>query len=621
MNDLKMNQMLMSWKQRRRCVAILIALLTAHATGTAATIQEQLDAAVRANASSVRIMPGAYRAQPATPRGAHVVFQEVTDLDVDASEVTLICENASPALKFERCRNVILRGLTIDYDPLPLTQGTIVGIAPDRTWTDVRVHEGYPEPVLHAPGQAFYWAYDGQTRLIKLGSTNRAVDAIEDRGKGVFRLDHGKRRYRDSAKPGDLIRMPQKFMAGHGIVQYACEHITLEDITLYSCPGFGISERGGSANVYRRVRIVPGPPPPGATEPRLFSSMFDGINCGHNRTGPVVEHCEFINTGDDGIAVYSPSAMVVQPAAGREVIVAPAAKSCVFQQGDPVRFYRYADTTVHDVKLVAVEPAALEPEAIRESVLKFNPGAARFQYRQAWRLTLDAPVKLAPGDMCENESQAGRGFRIENNIVRNTGSRGICVNQSGGVVRGNRVEHTFLPGIHMFAFMREGGAGFQEDVEIADNQIAWSCRAVPSRDDWCGAICITGWDDGFQTSLGHRNLRIVGNEIRSAVGLNIQIHCATAVIVRGNRFLDTHSLRVEPGRPRPVDNQAIVYLEQADNVQLLANPVGGPGPFAAAGRLLVKGPGTSNVTGTLRAVASTTPTTQPAASEGPEANN
>jgi hypothetical protein len=474
-----------------------------------------------------------------------------------------------------------------------------VGIAPDRTWTDVRIHEGYPKPVLHAPGQAFYWAYDGKTRLIKLGSTNRAVDAIEDRGERVFRLDHGKRRYRDSVEVGDLIRMPQKFMAGHGIVQKDCKNVLLEGITLYSCPGFGITERGGSGNVYRRVHIVPGPMPTGATEPRLFSSMFDGINCGHNRVGPTIQDCEFINTGDDGIAIYSPSAMVIHPSSGQEVIVAPAAPSCVFQAGDHVRFHRFSDSTVHDAKIAAVKPEPLKTEAIHESVLKFNSGARNYECRQAWRLMLDAPVKLAPGDMCENGAQAGRGFRIENNLVSNTGSRGICVNQSFGVVRGNRIEHTYLPGIHMFAFMREGGAGFQEDVEIARNRIAWSCRGMPVRDGWCGAICLTGWDEGFQSPLGHRNLRLSGNEIRSAVGLNLQIHCASDVAVCSNRFLDTHTMDAPTGKPRSVDNRAIAWVEQAAGVSFEGNTVRNPGSHALNAGLLVQGPGVRSMTGAV----------------------
>ena len=208
-----------------------------------------------------------------TPRAPHLLLRGVTNLTVEAAGATLVCLDSSSAIWFERCRNVTVRGLAIDYDPLPLTQGTVIGFASDRSWTDVRIHDGYPEPRLNRPGQAFYWSYDRETRLIKLGSANRSVQSIEPRSEGVFRLDHGNHPINDTAAVGDLIRLPQKWDVAHGIQQRQCEAVTLEDVTLYTCPGFGIAEQGGSGNVYRRVRIVPGPPPPGATEPRLFSSM------------------------------------------------------------------------------------------------------------------------------------------------------------------------------------------------------------------------------------------------------------------------------------------------------------------------------------------------------------
>ena len=560
-------------------------------------IQAQIDGALRAGQTSVRIEPGVYRTHTPKPRSPHLLFRAVTNLTVEAAGVMLICLDSSSAIWFERCRNVTVRGLAIDYDPLPLTQGTIVGFAPDRSWTDVRIHDGYPEPRLNRPGQAFYWVYDRDTRLIKLGSANRFVQSIEPLGGGVFRLDHGKHQINDTAAVGDLIRMPQKWEVAHGITQRDCETVTLEDIVLYTCPGFGIAEQGGSGNVYRRVRIVPGPPPPGATEPRLFSSMFDGINLAFNRVGPTVENCELVLTGDDGIAVYSPNARVIQPPSGCVLTVSPAEEANTFRPGDRVRLYRFADTNALDAKIVAVERASLKPAEIREAVTSSVPDAASYQFRSAWRLTLDAAVAASAGDVCANESQAGRGFRIESNTVFNGGSRGIVVNQSGGVVRGNRIEHTFLPGIHMFEFMRETGSAYQSDVEISGNRIGWSCRGLSSRDGWCGAICVTGWDKAFQIANGHRRLVIASNEIHSAVGVNLQIHCATGVDVRGNRFLETHPVKIPQGQPRPVDNRAVVYLEKAGDIRFEDNTVLNPGPFAAPDGLLVKGPGTGSVTG------------------------
>ena len=264
--------------------------------------------------------------------------------------------------------------------------------------------------------------------------------------------------------------------------------------------------------------------------------------------------------------------------------------------GDQLRAYRFADVTIHTAQIINAATVKLDPGQVHECVERFIPGVPRHLFREVWRLTLNVPLVLAPGDMCANEAQAGHGFRIEGNRVFNAGSRGIVVNQSGGVVRNNCIEHTFLPGIHMFAFLREGGSGFQNDVAITGNRVGWSCRGLPLNDGWCGALCITGWDRGFQVADGHRHLLLASNTIHHALGVNLQIHCATDVVVRGNRFCATHFVKQAPGRPRPVDNHALIYLEQTAAVRFSGNTAQNLGPFAMPDALLVKGPQTSHIT-------------------------
>jgi len=46
-------------------------------------------------------------------------------------------------LEIENCVDVTLKGLTIDYDPLPFTQARIVDVDDKKNWT-VEVIEGYP---------------------------------------------------------------------------------------------------------------------------------------------------------------------------------------------------------------------------------------------------------------------------------------------------------------------------------------------------------------------------------------------------------------------------------------------------------------------------------------------
>ena len=114
-----------------RALGIIFALnLTRHA----ATISQQIADAVAAGAHRVRIEPGTYRVWPTEPKQTHLVLRALRDLEIDASGVMLVCSNLSSALDIKDCLNTTLRGLTIDYDPLPITQGTIVGFAANRTW-------------------------------------------------------------------------------------------------------------------------------------------------------------------------------------------------------------------------------------------------------------------------------------------------------------------------------------------------------------------------------------------------------------------------------------------------------------------------------------------------------
>jgi hypothetical protein len=56
----------------------------------------------------------------------------------------MICTETTRAITITRCTNVTLRGLKIDYDPLPYTQGRIVAISADRQVYEVELFEGVP---------------------------------------------------------------------------------------------------------------------------------------------------------------------------------------------------------------------------------------------------------------------------------------------------------------------------------------------------------------------------------------------------------------------------------------------------------------------------------------------
>ncbi len=132
------------------------------------------------------IPPGRYRVQ--AERGSHLLFSNLSNVEIIAENVELVCTSTVRAVKFDGCSNVSLRGLTVDYDPLPFTQGKITAMAPDKSWIDFEVAEGYPENALREPVQI----YNPATRTLRRGDArwNEEIKPL------------GNRRYRVSKAPG-----------------------------------------------------------------------------------------------------------------------------------------------------------------------------------------------------------------------------------------------------------------------------------------------------------------------------------------------------------------------------------------------------------------------------------
>ena len=68
----------------------------------------------------ITVPPGDYRFD----RGAGVLIQKAEDVEIEATGATFWF-GPDRGVVLEKCRRVKLRGLTIDSDPLPWTQGVI----------------------------------------------------------------------------------------------------------------------------------------------------------------------------------------------------------------------------------------------------------------------------------------------------------------------------------------------------------------------------------------------------------------------------------------------------------------------------------------------------------------
>src|SRR5690606_17311275 len=129
-----------------RLTLLLLSLLIAAgpARADAADLQTLIDRAIEQGDAELVIPPGEYRLTPPAERAPHLTIHGAENLRIVATGVTLVCTKLNLAVDVEDCRNLTLEGLTIDYDPLPFTQGTIAGVSEDKRVLEIQLDRGYP---------------------------------------------------------------------------------------------------------------------------------------------------------------------------------------------------------------------------------------------------------------------------------------------------------------------------------------------------------------------------------------------------------------------------------------------------------------------------------------------
>lgn len=165
-------------------------------------------AALARGDKTVVIPPGTYRLAP--DGGGKCVWsvERARDVEIVAEGVTLGSTRLTRTVAFNGCAGVTLRGLTVDYEPLPFTQGTVVAVDGASGWIDVKLHAGYPrqpysridviDPVTRyrKRGMPFLWGTKAEMRgedvvRVTLGGIGRTaaagIDGLVIRGNTIRR--------------------------------------------------------------------------------------------------------------------------------------------------------------------------------------------------------------------------------------------------------------------------------------------------------------------------------------------------------------------------------------------------------------------------------------------------
>ena len=523
---------------------------TSGRSGTAFDLQGFIDGQVAAGQQRIVIPPGVYRVAPRHQQ--HLTLRGLRDIEIIAENVEMICTETTRALTVSNCRNVTLRGLTIDYDPLPFTQGRIVALSENNTIHDIELLDGYP-PADRV--RAFkYEIFRPDTRTLRFGSYHQF--RVEKAGPNRIRVIR-EGSYRGE-QVGDLIAIGTEYSPGgqipHAIMLTDCQNVTLEDVTLYASNCFGFFETHCTRTTYRRCRVERRPADDDfkpRQEARIRSLNADAYHSKHAVVGPQLIDCTAHFQADDCINICGDYHMVMASEGAKLRVLSKGGFNIT--SGDPLEIVTYHGRRLPDAKAVSAQKI----ERLSDEELEFlsrqqmDAGLKQGASRDIYEVVVDRPVELPRGSVIAAANRLGNGFKIIGCDFGQNRSRGILIKASDGLVSGNRIVGSWEEAIKVSPEYWWLEAGSSSTITIADNII---------RDGQGMGIAVYAHagSGGIAPAGAHHSIVITGNAITNMKDRHIWVTSTRGLLLRENTFGgEKPDIRIEKSRDVQTDSDAV----------------------------------------------------------------
>ncbi|MBV9455958.1 MAG: right-handed parallel beta-helix repeat-containing protein [Bradyrhizobium sp.] len=521
----------------------------------------------------------------ATYRIKHpLAFKQLSGFELNGNGAQLINTTRSQTLQISGSNRVTIRDLTIDYDPLPFTQGTIAAFDKTATQITVKVDPFYPDdaPFLGSITDGFFKVMDRATKALKPGARDFLTPAkVEKISEGLIRvhLRWGANDCFPSQLPvavGDVVAISNG--SAHAIVVDGSAATSFIDVKLFASPGMGLLENGGAGSMMlQKVSIVPGPRPKGATADRLVSTNSDGSHFITVERGPTMEDCSFANTSDDAVNVHGFYYYVIDKPGPQHYRLTPKwdiglaagdeIESCDHQTFRSLGRTKITQLTKRHAPELKAKITALwknksptpQPDLIYEVVLQ-----------------QDLPLKV--GDAVTSLSRIGAGTTIRRSSFHACGR--VLVKAPNTTVQECQFAYSASNALQAgsdIGFWSE--SGFAENLVFRNNHFTHcitGANALTSGSGALGTIYVgmAAPDSvkGFANNLQNRNLTIEGNHIDNSYGYGIFVSNADGVKISGNVIGQTF-LRgaFDAGKLYGLKPDSAIYVGRARNVTIADN--------------------------------------------------
>jgi Right handed beta helix region len=524
----------------------------------------------------------------ATYRISHpLAFKEINGLELNGNGAQLINTTRGSTLTISASSHVTIRDLTIDYDPLPFTQGTIAAFDKAALQITVKVDAGYPDDpaFLATVTDGFFKVMDRHTKALKAGARDFLTPAkVERISQGLIKV-HLRWSANDcfpSQLPvavGDAVMIANGY--AHAIVVDGSAATSLIDLKLLASPGMGILENGGAGSMMlQKVSVVPGPRPKGAVADRLVSTNSDGSHFIAVERGPTMQDCSFANTSDDAVNVHGFYYYVVEKPAPRRYLLTPK-WDIGLAAGDEIESCDHA--TFRSLGRTRIEQFARRHAAELKGKIApiWKNKSPTTQPDLIYDVVLQQDLPLKAGDAVTSLSRIGAGTAIRRCSFHACGH--VVVKAPNTVVEDCQFAYSSTIALAAgsdIGFWSE--SGFAENLVLRNNRFTHcitGANALTAGSGALGTITIgmsfPEGAKGFQNNFQNRNVTIEANHIDDSYIYAIFVANADGVKIIGNSIGQTfiRGTAFDTGQLYGIKPDSGIVLGRSRNVEISNNTV------------------------------------------------
>jgi len=491
-------------------------------------LQGFIDRAIKDGAKRVVVPPGRYRVKP--KRREHLSLRGKREVEILADKVEMICTETTRAITVANCRNVRIKGLTIDYDPLPYTQGRIVKLSADNTVHEIELFDGYPG--ADEVAEFKYEIFRPDTRTLRFGSYHR----FTVRKLGPRRIEVTRRGRYMGEKVGDIIAIGTNHAPGgripHAVYTSQCENVVFEDVTLYASNCFGFMESECKGTHYLRCKIDRRTAKEDfkrREDPRIRSLDADAFHSKYATVGPRIEECTARFQGDDCVNICGNYHLVMATDGSTLRVLAKGGLN--IQAGDPLEVATYEGRRLPDARAISAKEIgkAAQDELAFLAKQRMHAPVRQGKINRIFEVVIDREIDLPMGSIICAANRIGNGFRVIGCDFGFNRSRGILIKASHGEVRDNKLEGCWGEAIKVAPEYWWLEAGSSNDVRIVGNQIS-SCLGKGI------AVYAIAGKGGIAPAGAHNDIVIEGNTITNTADTHIWVTSTKGLVLRNNTY-------------------------------------------------------------------------------------